>query len=93
VLSEAAVQTMQQDRIARYGGMTGNPLSNGYGLGWWLNTAEQVISDPGAYGAYPVLDLKRGYGAMIVIEISSRVGAELMVAAKPALDAIIDQQL
>ncbi len=93
VLSEASVQAMQQDRVAKYGGTTGNPLSNGYGMGWWLNTAEQVISDPGAYGAYPLLDLKRGYGAMIIIEVSSRVGAELMTAVKPTLDAIIDQQL
>ena len=93
VLSEAAVEAMRVNRIAKYGGTTGNPLSDGYGMGWWLNTAEQVISDPGAYGAYPMLDLKRGYGAMIIIELTSRVGAELMTAVKPTLDSIVDQQL
>jgi CubicO group peptidase (beta-lactamase class C family) len=93
VLSDASVLAMQEDRIAKYGGMTGNPLANGYGLGWWLATADRVISDPGAYGAYPWLDLERGYGAMILIEVTSTVGGQLAAATKPVLDAIVDQQL
>lgn len=93
VLSEASVQAMQEDRIAKYGGVTGNPVANGYGMGWWLDTDDHVLSDPGAYGAYPWLDLERGYGAMIIIEVTSTVGGQLAAATKPVLDMIIDQQL
>jgi hypothetical protein len=63
VLSAAAVATMQKDRLAAYGGNTSvDDVFAGYGLGWWIGA--DMVADPGAYGAYPYLELKRGYGAM-----------------------------
>lgn len=96
VLSADAVATMQKDRVAAYGGTpstgaaaTGTSIFTGYGLGWWIS--EQMIADPGAYGAFPFLDLKRGYGAIIMLEVSSAVGGQVGLAVKPSLDAIFDK--
>jgi len=92
VLSAEAVKTMQTDRVAAYGGVlsaTGEPSPyKGYGLGWWI--ADHFVADPGAYGAYPLLELERGYGAMILFEVSSAVGSKIALTVKPTLDAIID---
>jgi CubicO group peptidase (beta-lactamase class C family) len=96
VLSSAAVAAMQKDRVAAYGGTpgtgaaaTGTSIFTGYGLGWWVS--DQMIADPGAYGAFPFLDLQRGYGAIIMLEVSSTVGGQIGVAIKPSLDAIFDK--
>lgn len=92
VLSADAVATMQRDRVAAYGGTPSvggiDEKFTGYGLGWWLK--DDYIADPGAYGAYPYLDLERGYGAMILLEVSSAVGGALATQVKPVLDEIID---
>ncbi|MET0282939.1 MAG: serine hydrolase domain-containing protein [Polyangiales bacterium] len=93
VLSENAVRTMQTDRVAKYGGkletVPGMPAPyTGYGMGWWLR--DDQIADPGAYGAYPFLDLKRGYGAVILFEVTSAVGTQIALSVKPSLDAIFD---
>jgi CubicO group peptidase (beta-lactamase class C family) len=90
VLSEDAVLRMQRNRIGDYGGTTGDANEPGYGLGFWVNEQTKVIVDPGAYGAYPVLDLARRYGALIAIEVTSDVGVQLGLATKPSLDAIFD---
>lgn len=96
VLSADAVAAMQKDRVTPYGGTpstgaaaTGTSIFTAYGLGWWVS--EQMIADPGAYGAFPFLDLKRGYGAIIMLEVSSSVGGQIGVAIKPSLDAIFDK--
>ena len=62
----------------------------GYGFGFWVDAEHHVISDPGAYGAYPLLDLERRYGMFIAIELSPDTGAFLAAAVKPTLDAIFD---
>lgn len=93
VLSAEATARMQQDRVAMYGGSTGNASSPGYGLGFWINEANQVVTDPGAYGSYPLLDLKRRYGVFIAIELTSDVGVKLGMAVKPTLDAIFDEAM
>lgn len=90
VLSEAATARMQKNRIKDYGGNTGNPQQPGYGLGFWTDDAGEVISDAGAYGSYPVLDLKRRYGMFLVIEATSDVGVQLGNEVKPVLDEIFD---
>ena len=91
VLSEAATVRMREDRVAEYNGSTGNANAPGYGLGFWINEANQVVTDPGAYGSFPLLDLKRRYGVFIAIELSSEVGTKLGAAVKPSLDAIFDE--
>jgi CubicO group peptidase (beta-lactamase class C family) len=92
VLSSAAVKRMQVDRIAEYGGMPSTGMGpspfTGYGLGWWMN--DELVADPGAYGAFPFIDKERGYAAMVLIELSSTVGGQITLAAKPVLDGIMD---
>jgi hypothetical protein len=67
---------MHTDRIGpTYGGDAGP--GTGYGMGWWIDRASGRISDAGAYGAVPWLDLEDGYGAYLVIEADSNTGLEL----------------
>jgi len=37
-------------------------------MGWWVDQETGIISDGGAWGAYPWLNLDEGYGAYWVIE-------------------------
>jgi len=90
VLSEASVARMQEDRVAAYGD-TSRPTLQGYGLGWWIDRMnEGVVVDGGAYGATPWLDNQRGYGAIIILEAQSSLGASVYQVAKPELDALFD---
>jgi len=91
VLSEAAVTRMRTDRLKQYGGSTGQALTPGYGLGFWMDATGQVVTDPGAYGAYPLLDLQRRYGVFIAIELTAEVGVRLGSSVKPVLDQIFDE--
>ena len=75
VLSPEAVATAHTDRVAEYGD-AGDP-DTGYGMGWWVDRETGQISDAGAYGSVPWLDLDDGYGAYLVIEADSGTGSEL----------------
>ncbi len=76
VLSEESVDRMHADRIAdAYDGSAG--AATGYGMGWWIDRETGVISDGGAYGSVPWLDLDDGYGAFLVIEADSGLGGQL----------------
>jgi CubicO group peptidase (beta-lactamase class C family) len=95
VLSEAAVTAMQKDRVAAYGGTpsagtaaVGAAAATGYGFGWWISA--QGLSDPGLYGAYPFLDVGRGYGVILMLEANGAVGSRIGVVLKPSLDALFD---
>lgn len=88
VLSEAAVQRMQTDRIGEvYQGKTSSEVLQGYGLGWWIDRENRgVVVDPGAYGAVSYLDVGRNYGVFIAVQAGN--GTELFSRTKPALDAL-----
>lgn len=74
VLSQESIDTMHADRIsAAYDGDAGDS-ETGYGMGWWINRETGRISDPGAWGAVPWLDLDDGYGAYLIIEDESTTG-------------------
>lgn len=106
VLSAKAVARMQEDRILeKYNGSTSSlagapvpvdggaaPLAlEGYGMGWWIDRGhEGVFADPGAYGAFPWLDLPRNYAAFLVLESDAGVGAQLWASVKPILDDVFD---
>jgi CubicO group peptidase (beta-lactamase class C family) len=87
VLSSDAIATMHEDRIGEvYGGSAG---ASGYGMGWWIDRSTGRLSDPGAYGAYPWLDLGDGHGAYLVVEADSRTGTELAEQLfMPVADAV-----
>ena len=75
VLSPEAVARMHDDRIGDvYGGSVGG---SGYGMGWWIDRTTGRLSDPGAYGAYPWLDIDDGHGAYLVVEADTRTGTDL----------------
>ena len=77
VLTQESLDTMHADRIVTaYEGDAGGP-GTGYGMGWWIDRETGRISDGGAFGTVPWLDLDDGYGAYLVIEDSSTVGGEL----------------
>lgn len=77
VLEPESVERMHTDRIgAEYDGETFT--GTGYGLGWWVERGGSGrITDAGAYGAVPWLDLDGGFGAYLVLEADARLGAEL----------------
>ncbi len=75
VLQQESLDIMHTDRITSYGGNAGP--DTGYGMGWWVDLTTDRISDGGAWGALPWLDLDDGYGAYIIIEDSSATGQAL----------------
>lgn len=68
VLSPEAVAFMQQDRAGSFGVP--------YGMGWWIlqgtATTNEVVYDPGAFGAISWLDMERGIGGYVGIDDYSR---------------------
>ncbi|NND73804.1 MAG: beta-lactamase family protein [Ilumatobacter sp.] len=75
VLSQDALDRMHGDRV---GAVYGDAApGTGYGMGWWVDRESGRLTDPGAYGSVPWLDLEEGYGAYLVIEANSVTGLEL----------------
>ena len=86
ILSIESLARMHGDRIADvYGGDAFDPDS-GYGMGWWVDRETGYISDGGAYGSVPWLDLEDGYGAFLVIESDSQTGNQLAALLQPIID-------
>ncbi len=88
VLSQQALDTMHADRVeSAYGGNAAP--ATGYGMGWWVDRETGRISDAGAYGSVPWLDLDDGYGAYLVIEANAGTGGALAaLLEEPVADAI-----
>ena len=87
VLSPEALATMHGDRIGDvYGGEAFSPDS-GYGMGWWVDRTTGRLTDPGAYGAVPWLDLKAGHGAFLVVESDAETGSALAAQLYDVVDA------
>lgn len=86
VLSPEAVSVMHADRIAEaYEGETDAGLE-GYGLGWWIDRDEPgLISDGGAFGAFPWLDVDAGYGAYLVVESTNDVSRTISEQIVPLI--------
>ena len=77
VLSAEAVDRMHRDRIMEVYEGEAFDAGTGYGMGWWVDRDGDYISDSGAYGSVPWLDLDDGYGAYLVIEATSQAGGAL----------------
>ncbi len=77
VLSQDAIDTMHRDRIGDvYSGNAGDP-DTGYGMGWWVHRDTGLLTDNGAYGTVPWLDLDGGFGAYLVVEATGELGSHL----------------
>jgi CubicO group peptidase (beta-lactamase class C family) len=77
VLSPASVQRLHSDRITGIYANSG-PDIPGYALGWYVDRRPGgYLTDPGAFGSRPWLDLADGYGVYLVIEADGGTGSEL----------------
>ncbi|NNE12948.1 MAG: beta-lactamase family protein [Ilumatobacter sp.] len=85
VLSEEAVARAHRDRVAEAYGDAG-ASQPGYGFGWWIDRETGIITDGGAYGSLPWLDVDDGYGAYLVIEANSGLGGQLYGELAPLVD-------
>lgn len=88
VLSEAAIAAAHRDRVAEvYDGDA--DIDTGYGLGWWIDRTSGQLSDAGAYGSWPWLDLEDGYGVYLVIEADSGTGNALASQLYDVIDEAV----
>ncbi len=74
VFSQESLDTMHADRVAA---AYDQPGDTGYGMGWWMDRSTGRISDGGAWGTIPWLDLDDGYGVVLVLEDSGANGQTL----------------
>ena len=74
--------------LADYGGEAF--ADTGYGMGWWVERDTGYITDGGAYGSVPWLDLEDGYGAYLVIEADSGTGGELAGLLEDPIDEAVN---
>lgn len=89
VVSHEALNVMHNDRIAEaYGGHAGSHVT-GYGMGWWVDRMTGTISDPGAFGSVPILDLDDGYGMLLMTESSSGLAGTLADELLPLVDEAV----
>ncbi len=89
VVSSEAIERMHADRIGEvYDGDAGSPAA-GYGMGWWVDRDSGRISDEGAYGAVPWLDLDDGFGAYLVVESNSAIGQDLAALLYEPVEAAV----
>jgi CubicO group peptidase (beta-lactamase class C family) len=88
VLSEESLDRMHADRIGEvFGGSAREGV--GYGMGWWVEREARRISDPGAYGAVPWIDLDGGYAGYLVVEADAVTGNILAFQLYDPIDAAI----
>ncbi|MEO0493935.1 MAG: serine hydrolase domain-containing protein [Actinomycetota bacterium] len=77
VLTPESLAVMHGDRIAEvYDGDAYSP-GTGYGMGWWVDRESGRISDGGAFGSTPWLDLGDGYGVHLLTESDSGTSNQL----------------
>jgi len=62
-------------------------------MGWWVDRANGHISDGGAFGSAPWLDLDDGYGVFVLTESSSETSSALAGYLRELIDTAIAQGL
>jgi CubicO group peptidase (beta-lactamase class C family) len=98
VLSENAIREMQINRITADVKVAYSPAEagdTGYGYGEWvykdaLNTPSAVVSSPGLFGSYPVIDNKNKYAAFLITFYINSKGRQARYAE---LKQLIDESL
>lgn len=86
VLSQEALDAMHGDRISSaYDGHAGSHVT-GYGMGWWVDRMTGTISDPGAFGSVPILDLDDGWGMLLMTESNSGLATSFAEKLRPLID-------
>lgn len=93
VLSTDALALMHSDRIDTAYGGDAWAADTGYGLGWWVDRANGHISDGGAFGSTPWLDLEDGYGVLVLTESNSGTSGQLADEIRDLVDSAIAEGL
>lgn len=94
------IDRMQEDEFVNQGITTvfASPAPDSswhYGLSWWIPpyTGEPTeISDPGAFGATPWIDLGRGYAGVILMQDDGSTGMRVWNALRPVINSAIDAE-
>ena len=89
VLSTDALDRLHTDRVAEVYEGDAASANPGYGMGWWVDRGSGLITDGGAYGSVPWLDLDDGFGAYLVIEENSALGQQLAAALYDPVEAAV----
>ena len=66
-----------------------------YGMGWWLSpytSTVQEVSDGGAFGTMPWIDLTRGYAAVVLMRSTATVGLRVWDNLRPVINGVFDAQ-
>lgn len=68
----------------------------GYGVGCWVEALDEAgrpsrLSSPGAFGAYPWVDLEHGYGAFVLMLRNTTDGMAVVEAIRPLLEQLADR--
>lgn len=89
LLSPEAVAAMETDRVgtlpAAYSPIPSVP---GYGIGVWIEPRPggTIVSSPGAFGVFPLIDRSRCYRAVLFQNSSFAKAASQMLAIRPELE-------
>lgn len=89
------VEIMQASNGSRFVNPIPDIDPHGYGMGWWFDSVDAsgsplVISDAGAWGAYPWLDRVRRYGAILFVRKQLAQGVTLQREIRPLVERLID---
>ena len=95
IISPELVAQMQVSNGAAFKNPIPQTEAYGYGMGWWFDRlrpdgSARVISDPGAWGAYPWIDRDRQYGAFVFVRRELADGVALVNRIRPLIDRAID---
>ncbi len=93
VLSTEALALMHGDRIGAVYGGDAFGSGSGYGMGWWIDRDNGHISDGGAFGSTPWLDLEDGYGVLVLTESNSGTSGQLADEIRELVDTAIAEGL
>ena len=68
--------------------MAAGSNEQGYGLGWWLEEPDDKgvakrINAAGTFGTVPWIDFDRGYAAILMMNATQKVGADLAAKIRP----------
>lgn len=89
VLSTESLARMHGDRIGDVYGGNAFGSGSGYGMGWWVDRTNGHISDGGAFGSTPWLDLEDGYGVLVLTESNSGTSGALADEIRDMIDSAI----
>jgi len=89
VLSTEALMLMHDDRIGTVYDGSAFGSQTGYGMGWFVDRSNGHISDGGAFGSSPWLDLEDGYGVLVLTESNSDTSTALAGSVRELIDTAI----